>query len=117
MITKSVTESEFKIEVRMRLDKLGPDCYYFVKEAMALRGLADIFICYKGHFFAWELKRSKSEIKKYREGHALQKYHLECINAAGGTGRFVYPENLEECFSELIRIGSGQVELPQSVLQ
>jgi hypothetical protein len=95
-------EAHFKDKVRDRLKSLGPECYFFIKEAKALRGLADIFICYKGHFIAWELKKSFSEANRDRDGHALQKYHLFCVNRAGGLGRFVYPENFEECWNELV---------------
>lgn len=96
------TEASFKIKVRMRLDKLGPDCYYFVKEAMALRGIADIIGCYKGKFFAWELKRDHKAYVCKREGYELQKYNLERAGNAGGIGRVVYPGNFDECWEELI---------------
>jgi hypothetical protein len=90
----------------MKLDKLGPDCYYFVKEALALRGIADIIGCYRGKFFAWELKRSERVAKNNREGYALQKYNLERVKAANGVGRVVYPENLDEALVELMTAAS-----------
>jgi hypothetical protein len=98
-----VTEASFKIKVRAKLDRLGDDCYYFVKEAKTLRGIADIIGCYKGVPFFWELKRSERELHHWRDGHELQKYNLERANAAGGMGWFVYPENLEEALAELLR--------------
>jgi hypothetical protein len=95
-------EAHFKAKVKDRLDSLGDDCFYFIKEAKALRGLADIFGWYKGKPFAWELKKSYSESLKDRDGHALQKYMLSKASRAGGLGRFVYPENFEECWDELV---------------
>jgi hypothetical protein len=94
-------EAHFKGRVKARLDSLGPDCYYFVKEAKAVRGIADVIGWYKGRPFAWELKRSHTESLKDRDGHALQKYNLERASNAGGLGRFVYPENFDECWEEL----------------
>lgn len=102
------TEASFKIKVRMRLDRLGPDCYYFVKEAMTLRGIADIIGCYKGVFFAWELKRGLKEAQSERDGFELQKYNLERVKIAGGVGRVVYPENFEECLQELFKRAETQ---------
>jgi hypothetical protein len=102
------TEGSFKIKVRMRLDRLGPDCYYFVKEALALRGIADIIGVYKGVPFYWELKKSEKEANKKRDGHALQKYNLERAKTAGAIGRFVYPENFDECFNDLVKKAETQ---------
>jgi penicillin-binding protein-related factor A (putative recombinase) len=99
------TEASFKIKVRTKLDSLGPECFYFVKEAMALRGLADIYGCYKGVFFAWELKKAEKELKVWRDGHELQKYNLDRVTTAQGVARFVYPENFDECFKELKTAG------------
>jgi hypothetical protein len=90
----------------MKLDKLGPDCYYFVKEALALRGIADVIGCYRGVFFAWELKRSERAAKQNRDGYELQKYNLERVKAAKGIGRVVYPENIDECMVELMTAAS-----------
>ncbi len=79
-----------------------PNLYVFKKEAAGLRGLPDLIICYRGKFFAWELKRSESAAHANREGHALQLYNLELIRGAGGIGRVVYPENFAECLEELL---------------
>lgn len=95
-------EAHFKARVKDRLDSLGPECYYFIKEAKALRGIADVIGWYKGKPFAWELKKSFMEAQKDRDGHALQKYYLGRASEAGGLGRFVYPENFEQCWDELI---------------
>jgi hypothetical protein len=95
------TEAQFKIKVRAKLDRLGDDCYYFVKEALALRGIADIVGVYKGVAFFWELKRDEYEANRWRDGVELQKYNLAKAELAGGFGTFVYPENFEEVWEEL----------------
>jgi hypothetical protein len=95
-------EAHFKGKVKDRLNSLGPDCYYFIKEAKALRGIADVIGWYRGRPFAWELKKSEAEAHKDRDGHALQKFYLGKASRAGGLGRFVYPENFEECWLELV---------------
>ena len=101
MAKKSKLESHFKEIVKRRLGVIS-GLYFFVKEALALRGIPDIIGCYKGHFFAWELKRSEAEAKKKSGRIVLQKYILSKINSAGGIGRIVYPENLEESIRELL---------------
>lgn len=95
------TEASFKIYVRTKLDRV-PGLFYFVKEALALRGLADIYGCYNGKFFAWELKRSRQAAEWRRDGHELQKYYLEQVAKCGGIARVVHPENFDECLQELL---------------
>ena len=96
-----MAESSFKQKVRERLSRV-PGLYYFVKEALALRGIPDIIGCYQGGFFAWELKRSKAEAKKKTGRIVLQRLIIERINSAGGLGAIVYPENFDEEFSHLL---------------
>lgn len=95
-------EAHFKDKVKDRLKSLGPECYFFIKEAKSLRGIADVIGCYRGRFFAWELKKSQAEAHKDRDGHKLQLFYLEKVKTSGGLGRVVYPENFEECWAELI---------------
>jgi len=83
--------------------------YFFVKEAAAIRGIPDIVGCTRsGRFFAWELKRSKSEVYyKTKPGlklagrTKLQWHNIEKIRRAGGIADFVYPENFREKLAEL----------------
>jgi penicillin-binding protein-related factor A (putative recombinase) len=86
--------------VKRRLDAV-PNLYYFVKEALALRGIPDIIGCYQGRFFAWELKRSKKEAQKKTGRIVLQRHILKIIRKAGGIGEVVHPDNLEEKLEEL----------------
>ena len=87
------------------MKKLGKinDLYCFSKEAAAIRGISDIIGCYKGKFFAWELKRSEKEAQKTTGRIALQKYHISLVKKAGGIGEIIYPENFEEKLAEMIR--------------
>lgn len=94
-------ESTFKKKVRKKLSEID-QLYFFVKEAASLRGIPDIVGCYKGKFFAWELKKSEAESKKKSPRHALQKYTIGQIQNTGGIASFVYPENLEEKLEELL---------------
>ena len=92
-------ESVFKSRVTSDLDKID-GLFYFIKEALALRGIPDIIGCYKGRFFAWELKRSEKESTTTGRA-ALQRYIIEKIRKAGGIGEFVSPENYEAKFREV----------------
>lgn len=98
---KAPLEATFKKRVKRKLDAQD-DLYYFVKEALALRGIPDIIGCYRGRFFAWELKRSEQEAKKKTGRIVLQRHVINTIRKAGGIGEIVYPENLEEKLNELL---------------
>lgn len=102
----TILERNFKKKVKTRLDRID-DLYYFTKEAASIRGIADLIICYRGHFIAWELKRSKKEVfagsgvVKLKGRTTLQYHNLLQIHRAGGVGLFVYPENVNACFEVL----------------
>jgi len=98
---KPILESQFKAQVKRKLDAID-GLYFFIKEALALRGIPDIIGCYKGRFFAWELKRSEKEGLKKTGRIALQRHIIRKIQLAGGEGEIVYPENLEKKLSELL---------------
>lgn len=93
-------ESTFQKKVKKKLKELD-GCFHFTKEALALRGLPDLIGVYKGRFFAWELKRSRQEAAKKVGRIRLQRHILKQIQRAGGIGRIVHPDNLEECLQEL----------------
>ena len=71
-------------------------CYFFVKEAVAIRGIPDIIGCYKGMFFALELKRCKLDANKKTGRIVQQRYNLSLIHSNQGFAAIVYPENFEE---------------------
>lgn len=98
-----ILEHDFQKYVKARLNA-EPFLYHFTKEACAIRGIPDLIGCYKGRFFAWELKRSAKEASKTTGRIALQRYTLKLICKAGGIGRIVHPDNFEECLAELLAV-------------
>lgn len=88
-------ETKFKIEVQKRLKEI-PDLWVVKIQMVALRGIPDLLICYKGMLYAWELKTLKGVVEP------LQQHVLNNINKAGGIARVVSPANLEECMEELV---------------
>ena len=84
-------ESQFKKRVKADLDQL-PECYYFVKEALALRGIADIIGCVNGCFFALELKRDKKQAEKKIGRIMLQRHYLKKVKQSGGYGVITFPD-------------------------
>jgi penicillin-binding protein-related factor A (putative recombinase) len=78
--------------------------FFFTKEAMSLRGYPDILGCYKGRFIALEVKRSKADSTRETGRVPLQKYILDKITDSGGFASFIYPENEEEVFKNILSI-------------
>jgi len=81
-----------------------PNSYWFVKEAKAIRGIADIIGCINGIFVAIEVKRSLEESKKYSPRNALQDKFLSDIRRVSGKAYKVFPENEAEVISELLAL-------------
>lgn len=96
-----ILEHDFQKYVKARLNA-EPFLYHFTKEAVSIRGIPDLIGCYKGRFFALELKRSKKEAEKKTGRIVLQKYTISLINKAGGIGRIVHPDNWEEVLEEIL---------------
>lgn len=96
----SPLEKILKKKVKEELEAID-GCWFFIKEALSIRGIPDVVGVCRGRFFAWELKRSSSEAAKCTGRIALQRYVLSKINKAGGLGRLVHPDNLEQCLQEL----------------
>lgn len=95
---KPSLEKSFQSKVLRELGKVE-GLYVFKKEAAAIRGIPDVIGCYKGRFFAWELKRDEKS-----KPSPMQLYNLDKINQAGGIGRLVSPENFNDSFLELTGI-------------
>jgi len=85
-------ERDFAKKVKAYLNTL-PNCYWFTKEALAIRGILDICGCINGNFFSLELKRSQAEARKTTGRIVLQRYTILEISKAGGYATLVYPEN------------------------
>jgi len=93
-------ESSFWIHtVKPKLENIQ-DLYFVKVQQVAVRGIPDVLICYKGKFIAWELKRGKNKVKP----KSLQWLNLYNIDKAGGIAREVNPENFEEMLSELLTL-------------
>ena len=90
-------ETRFKLRVTGRLRQI-PDLYLVKVQQVAVRGIPDYLICYKGRFFGWELKVPPNKVKP----RSLQEHNLNLITQAGGIAREVTPLNLEECIEELL---------------
>jgi len=92
-------ETKFKEKVVKDLKELR--YIWFTKtQQKSLRGTPDIIGCINGYFFALELKSSrKGKIS------ALQSYNLQKVVEAGGRSWIAYPENWEEVFNEIKKIG------------
>jgi hypothetical protein len=88
-------ETKFKMQVQARLKTL-PGCWYFKVNQRALRGIPDIIGCYRGNFFALELKVGKNKVDP------LQSHVIDLIRDSGGFAAVVYPHNIDEVLQELV---------------
>jgi hypothetical protein len=94
-------ETKFKNKILPRLKKIT-NSYWFVKEAVSLRGIPDLIGCINGTFVGLELKKSEAEARRQTGRIVRQRHELKTIRAAGGYGEIVYPENFEEIYMELL---------------
>ena len=99
----SPLEKKFHTKVTTSLGNIK-GLYFFTKEALAIRGIPDIVGCYKGRFFAWELKRNLPSTLRKTGRIVLQKYTIGLIRRAGGIGEFVCPENFQDNLHKLLDI-------------
>ena len=91
-------ETRFQERVKRRLIKV-PNLWLVKAQMVAIRGIPDILFCYRGNFFAWELKVGDNKASK------LQAWRIQEIRKAGGHARVVTPENFEQAFKEDICSG------------
>lgn len=101
-------ETRFKQKVLTRLRAI-PNLYVVKIQQVSVRGIPDIIGCYRGIFFAWELKVGKNKVKH----GSLQWLNLELIRKADGIAREVRPENLDDCIQELKCLDGCLRSLPQ----
>ena len=93
-------ETNFKKKVKRYLDQLA-GCWYVKTQFAAIVGIPDILGCYRGRFFAWELKKDRKS-----DASAIQKRVIQAINNCGGIARVVNPSNLDDMLKELIQTAS-----------
>lgn len=88
-------ESGFQDRVKKDLERMLPGCMVLKQEAF--QGIPDLLVLYQNHWFALECKRSE------REAHRPnQDYYVDLMNEMS-FARFIYPENKEEIFDEILR--------------
>lgn len=96
-------ESRFYYRIKPLLEAI-PKSYWEKIQAGSVRGRSDIFGCVRGHFVALELKKDSKQSQK--KGRAkLQSVLQEHIRLAGGSAYFVTPENWDEVYAKLLKIG------------
>ncbi len=93
-------ETVFKERVLPLLRSL-PHSWWFKTQMIAIRGIPDVIGCLNGTFVALELKRGDDKGKLA----PLQGYILRKITAAGGLALECTPENWEEIFGVLKKLG------------
>lgn len=89
--------------------KKVPRSHWLTIQQSSIHGTPDILGVVNGRFVALEIKASKRSPRT-----ALQEYNLKMISEkALGYAAFVYPENLDEIFADLLKISTGE---PMDVL-
>lgn len=96
-------ETKFQNRVLKDLKKLD-NLWVLKTQEKTRKGVPDLLICANGHFVAIELKATK------KEPDPLQRFELNCIEAARGTAYVAYPENWEEIYKKLALLSRGVVE-------
>lgn len=76
-----------------------PEVYFESIQQTSIRGSHDVFSCIRGSFVTLEFKRSEDA-----ERSPLQIFKAGQISKAGGLSFFVYPENVGEVESQLLKI-------------
>jgi len=95
-------ESTFERAFIARVKKL-PKVFVLPKEApSSSRGVPDRILCVNSRFLALEMKSSMKKAMSKR--NKLQEHTLFEVEAAGGFGVFVYPENQEIVFNQIKEI-------------
>lgn len=100
-----ITERAFRKKIDERLKEI-PNSWWESIQQQAIHGTPDKIGVINGRFIGLELKRSaRAEFSK------LQKYKLDKINEAGGYGRLLHPDNVEEIFKDLYTMSVKNVQV------
>lgn len=78
--------------------KTVPNCWFFKVKGGAhqKKGVPDIIGCYKGSFFAFEVKRPGGKTTE------LQQFHIERIQNAGGAAYMVDSVTMVQCYFKMV---------------
>lgn len=88
-------ETKFQKKVLSDLKKLS-NVWILKTQERARKGVPDILLCCNGTFVALELKSSaKSKISP------LQKFEINYIQACGGLGWIVHPDNWGQIYTRI----------------
>ena len=98
-------ETIFKNRIRPRLEDL-PHSWWCKTQMQAIRGIPDFVGCVGGTFVGLELKTSKRQADIDSSTTVMQKYTLNKIRLAGGFTAFVYPENWNDIYTQLLDIAN-----------
>lgn len=91
-------ESEFQKRVIDKLKNIFYGCIVLKNDASYIQGIPDLIILYKDRWGALEVKKSKSV--KHRPN---QDYYIDKLRGMGGFAEFIYPENFDWIFDELVK--------------
>jgi len=75
-------EKQIQAEILRYLEKV-PRCFVFKTIVSNINGVPDIICCYKGIFFAFEVKT------QYYNATKIQRFRMNSIGAAGGVAHEV----------------------------
>lgn len=96
-------ETTFKDRVLKELNAI-PHCKAVKIDQRSKVGEADVVGCFRGHFFAFELKRSM-----YEEPEPIQIHVLRAWRHAQGIALVAFPENWAAVLEELKRRCLGKI--------
>lgn len=88
-------EGKVKQRIKSFLKEVGAWQYWPVSNGMGVHGIPDCICCYKGMFYAFEVKAPGKREHKRRGATALQSIQIKSINDAGGVSQVV------DCVSEV----------------
>jgi Holliday junction resolvase len=88
-----MNETQFKTKVMRKLKEKGG--FWYKTSDKFVRGIPDILGCFKGKFYALELKVGKNKATD------LQKYTVDEINENEGKAYVVYPDNFPEVLESI----------------
>lgn len=76
-----------------------PEAWFESIQQVAIVGTPDVLSCIRGRFVSLEFKASEKSKRS-----EMQIYKGSLIGKAGGSSYFVFPENVHEVESELLKI-------------
>jgi hypothetical protein len=95
----SQTEKPLEKKFRLMVEKTEGMHMIPKSHPMGVKGILDRYVCVNGHFVGLEFKASKVA---HRD--PMQEYEVKAIKKAGGYAAFVYPENYQEIFNDLLKM-------------